>query len=321
PGAVLADFLGRDLGPNNTYADRKQANPFFNIVLRDFGNTQAEEMAQLNPTFVMFWLGNNDVLGYVASGGNTPYVPANVFQQLYAASMQTISQTGADAVVYNIPNVTTIPYVFLVNSTLLQNGTITINQSNDYALVTPQGNVPIWVQQTDPNNPGVVQDTVMMKAPNPSIGQPGGFFLLPAQSQLSGMFANGVGLSPANPIPHALVLDNGETTRAIQLVNQYNQTIANIAGSNGFPVVDINSAFSQIFQNFQQSGGTQGITQDGITLTPVPGSLFSLDGIHPLNRGYGIVANMTIDTINNAYNANLPKINISTIPQGIPINN
>lgn len=312
PGALLADFLGQDL-PGQPYSARREANPFFNIILGQT-STQSEQMAQMNPSFVMFWLGNNEVLGYVTSGGNMPYVPSNSFQQLYGGSMQAIGQTGADGVLYNIPDVTTIPYVFLVNQILLQDGTITVNQNNDYALVTPQGDVPIWVQRTDPNNPGVVQDTVMMNAPNPNVGQPGAFFLYHAQSQLAQLFGNGVGTAPSNPIPHQLVLDNGETTKAIQLVGSYNQTIQNMAANSGFPVVDINSTYKNIV-------GNGGITRDGVTLTPTPGSLFSLDAVHPSNRGHGIVANMTIEAINNAYNTDIKTIDISEIPQGIPISN
>lgn len=310
PGALLADFLGEDL-PGQPYSDRRQANPFFDLILNG-ASTQLEQLSSMDPSFILFWLGNNEVLGYVTSGGNTPYVPANSFQQLYGGSMQALAQTGADAVLFNVPNVTSIPYVFLVNAALFDNGTISINQNNNWALVTPQGEVPIWVEQTDPGNPGVVQDTVMMNAP--SAQQPGGFFLLHAQAQLGELFGSGVGTTPDNPIPHNLVLDNGEATQAIQLVAQYNQVINSLAGSNDFPVVDINAAFSNIVEN-------GGITKDGITLTPTPGSLFSLDGVHPSNRGHGIVANMTIDVINDTYNANMPSIDISEIPQGIPTSN
>ena len=313
PGAILADFTGTDL-PGLPYSARQSNNPFFDIVLRDMGSTQAAQMTSLEPTFVMFWLGNNDVLGYVTSGGNTPYTPAGPqgFAGLYQASMQQISATGADAVLYNIPNVTTIPFVFLVNNLLLQEGTITVNQNNNFALVTPQGDVPIWVETTDPSNPGVVQDTTIMNAPNPGAGQPGGFFLLSARETLPQLFQNGTGLSPNNPIPHSLVLDNGETTQAVQLVNQYNQTISSLASSNGFALVDINTAFSDIIAN-------GGITVDGVSLTPTPGSLFSFDGVHPANQGHGIVANLTIEAINDTYNANLPPVDVSEIPQGIPI--
>src|SRR5699024_10734632 len=123
----------------------------------------------------------------------------NTFEALYAGSMQAIAGTGADAVLYNIPDVTSIPYVFLVNAQLMQAGTITVNQNNNYALVmpqAPQGSVPLWIETTDPLNPGAVQDTVQMSAPNPGAGQPGAFFILPAGSQLPQLLADGVGTSP-----------------------------------------------------------------------------------------------------------------------------
>ncbi len=315
PGAILADFLGQDMG-SNTYDNRKQNNPFFNIVLRGNG-TQAEQMAALQPTFVMFWLGNNDILGYVTSGGTTPYVPASNFQSLYQASMNAIAQTGADAVLYNIPDVTTIPYVFLLRSQLEQQGTIRYNQpTQTYQLQTPQGYTDIYIETANSTRVMRANDLLLLSASS--------YF----QSVQAGETAPPV--SPNSPIPNQYVLDgpissppsgNSEIVQASQVVSAYNNTIANAASNNGWALVDINSAFSQIFQNFQQSGGSQGISQNGVTLTPVPGSLFSFDGVHPGNQGHGIVANMTIEAINNTYNANLPTINISTIPQGIPVSN
>lgn len=309
PGALLADFLGEDL-PGQPYSERRSANLFFDIVLGNT-NTQAEQIAAMNPSFVMFGLGNNEVLGYVTSGGNTPYVPDDQFQQLYAGSLEAINQTGADAVLYNIPDVTSIPYVFLINAQLVQDGTIAPNQNTGfYELATPQDTVPIWVEVTDPANPGVVQDTVRMRTPIPN-QRPGGYFILPASNQLSDLLASN---SQETPIPHSLVLDNGEASQAQQLVNSYNQSITGLAAVDGYPVVDINGVFADIVENGS-------ITRDGVTLTPTPGSLFSFDGVHPTNRGHGIIANMTIDVLNNAYNASLPNIDISEIPQGIPTSN
>jgi len=317
PGAILADFLGQDLSASNTYAARKQANPFFDIVLRNFGETQAEEMAALNPTFVMFWLGNNDILGYVTSGGTTAYVPPANFQQLYDASMNAIAQTNADAVLYNIPDVTTIPYVFLLRSQLEQQGVISYNSTTQtYQLNTQQGPLTIYIETSDGTREMRANDLLLLTASS--------YF----QSVQAGETPPPV--SPNSPIPNNLVLDgpitsppdgSSEIAQASGVVNAYNNTIANAASSNGWALVDINAAFSQIFQNFQQSGGSEGITQNGVTLTPVPGSLFSFDGIHPANRGHGVVANLTINAINSTYNANLKNLDISTIPQGFPVNN
>lgn len=311
PGSILADFTGQDL-PGAPYSARRSENPFFDVVLRDLGNTQAEQLGSLEPTFVTFWQGNNDVLGYVTSGGHTAYTPPANFTALYQASAGQIAATGADAVLYNIPNVTAIPYVFLVNQTLLSDGTITVNQQGHFALVTQQGNVPLWVQTTDPNNPGAVQDTVQMEAPDPGAGQPGSFFLLPARSELSQLFSEGIGLSPGNPIPSMLVLDEGETLQALTLVGAYNVAIQAAAAANNFPIVDVNTLFDQIIADGS-------ITRNGLTLRPVPGELFSFDGVHPGNRGHAILANETIEVINNNYGTNVQTIDISTIPQGIPV--
>jgi lysophospholipase L1-like esterase len=317
PGALLADFLGQDLSASNTYEARKDANPFFDIVLRDFGETQAQTMAQLEPTFVMFWLGNNDILGYVTSGGTKPYVPPANFRSLYTASVNTIAQTGAKAVLYNIPDVTSIPYVFLLRSQLEQQGLISFDQGTQtYQMITPQGAMTIYIETAN--------GTREMRAND--------FLLLSGTSYFADVQSGSTPppVSPNSPIPNEYVLDgpissppsgNSEVVQASTVVSNYNSFIANAANSNGWALVDINSAFVQIFQNFRQSGGTAGITQNGVTLTPVPGSLFSFDGIHPANRGHGIVANMTIEAINSTYNADLPNIDISTIPQGFPVNN
>lgn len=313
PGAILADFTGTDL-PGLPYSDRQDNNPFFDVILRDFGNTQAEQMAAQEPTFVTFWQGNNDVLGYVTSGGHTAYTPSGPqgFAGLYQASVDAIAATGAEAVVYNIPDVTSIPFVFIVNQTLLQDGTITVNNNGNYALITPQGPVPLWIQRTDPSDPGAIQDTVRMSAPNPSMGNPGSFFLLSARSELPGLLAQGVGLSEDNPIPSPLVLDDGETAQALSLINDYNNTIDALAAGNGFPVVNVNEIFNQIIAN-------GGISSDGVDLAPIPGSLFSFDGVHPTNRGHGIITNATIEVINNAYGTNLSLVDISEIPLGFPV--
>lgn len=50
------------------------------------------------------------------------------------------------------------------------------------------------------------------------------------------------------------------------------------------------------------------------TITSVYGSGggFSLDGVHPTARGYAVVANGIIDTINTAFNATIPKVDPGT---------
>lgn len=309
PGTVLADFLGQDL-PGASYSDRQQNNPFFEIVLRDLGNTQAEQLQALEPTFVLFWLGNNDILGYVTSGGTQPYLPPEEFQNLYQASIQTIAQTEADAVLYNIPDVTSIPYVFFLRAQLEQQEAITFDETTQtYQLVTPQGNLPIHIETGS----------------GPRVMRQNDFLLLSASGYFSQIQAGEVSppITPDNAIPNNLVLDGpltspptggSELARANGVVQQYNTIIASASANNGYALADIHSRFGEIIAQ----GGVE-IGSD--TLRSVPGELFSFDGVHPSNQGHGIVANLTIEAINNTYNASLTDINLSTIPRGIPISN
>lgn len=323
PGAILVDYLN----PNNlgqlkeraTNPQRPDFNPFYSFVLpdgelaKDAPNIHSQVATQ-NPTFITFWLGNNDVLNYITSGGHRPFTAVNTFQNLYQSSVQTLAGTDASVVTYNLPNATSIPFVFLANATLIEDGTLNVNPQTG-VIELAQANAPIWIQRTDPNNPGAIQDTVEMRATVP--GQfPGDFFLLSAQSQLDDLFTQGVGLSPQNPIPSPLVLDSGELTQAETLVAQYNGIIEAAAGSAGFGLVDINGIFNNVIENFQSNGG--GYNADELTLQPVPGSLFSLDGVHPGNRGYAVIANETIRVMNETFGSSVDQIDISDIPEGLP---
>jgi lysophospholipase L1-like esterase len=46
---------------------------------------------------------------------------------------------------------------------------------------------------------------------------------------------------------------------------------------------------------------------------------FSLDGLHPTNTGYGIMANEFIKDINHAFQANIPLADVSDIAEHDPL--
>lgn len=117
----------------------------------------------------------------------------------------------------------------------------------------------------------------------------------------------GKGLTKSNPLPSSVVLDSIEAANVKSIVSQYNSAIATIASSKGFGFVDANALLNS---------AKTGITVNGIRFTTqyVTGGLFSLDGVHPTSRGYAIVANEFIKVINQKWGANIPLINVSTIP-------
>ena len=133
--------------------------------------------------------------------------------------------------------------------------------------------------------------------------------LLTATTEL----AAGKGTSADNPLSNGVILDEGEIANAVALVNGYNQIIAGLAAAYGYSVVDINSVFDDIAKN--------GLTMDGMQFSSqyVNGGLFSLDGVHPSNHGYALIANEFIKVINSKFGASIPLVNMGTIPASLPL--
>lgn len=93
------------------------ANPYFIRMASASNATVLGDAINQNPSFFSLWIGNNDVLGYAASGGDgsdpiTPLAgpPGAGFEQTYGAIVATLTSAGAEGVVANIPYVASIPH-------------------------------------------------------------------------------------------------------------------------------------------------------------------------------------------------------------------
>ena len=114
------------------------------------------------------------------------------------------------------------------------------------------------------------------------------------------------------PLPDAAVLSASEVLTVQAMVKSYNGVIAASASSAGATLVDINALFAGTTAN--------GITVNGIKgTTSFLGGAFSLDGIHPTNTGYAVVANAFIDTMNKAFNKTIPDVNLVPIAAADPL--
>ena len=65
--------------------------------------------ATLQPTFVLLWIGSNDVLGGALTGNPNYTVPPSAFAQVFPAIVGSMAQTGAKMLIFNIPDVTVVP--------------------------------------------------------------------------------------------------------------------------------------------------------------------------------------------------------------------
>jgi lysophospholipase L1-like esterase len=114
------------------------------------------------------------------------------------------------------------------------------------------------------------------------------------------------------PIDDAGVLTAAEAVTVQAQVTAFNQVIAAQAQAAGATLVDINALFKQLT--------TSGITINGYTGTAgFLGGFFSLDGIHPTNTGYAVVANKFIDTMNAAISTKIPDVALGPVAAADPL--
>jgi phospholipase/lecithinase/hemolysin len=92
----------------------------------------------------------------------------------------------------------------------------------------------------------------------------------------------------------------------------YNAVIAAEAAANGATLVDIYSLINDLAANGVVVGG-QKLT------TEFMGGLFSLDGIHPTNTAYAIIANEFIKTMNRSLRAGIPPVSIEQVSKTDPL--
>jgi len=108
------------------------------------------------------------------------------------------------------------------------------------------------------------------------------------------------------PMTDSGFLSAAEAVTVQAQVTAFNQVIAQQAQAAGATLVDINALFTQV--------STSGLPINGFTGTAnFLGGFFALDGIHPTNTGYAVVANKFIDTMNAAFSSKVPDVALGPI--------
>lgn len=114
------------------------------------------------------------------------------------------------------------------------------------------------------------------------------------------------------PLPSTDVLRAPQVLETRAIIDGYNLIIAIEAFEHGTVVVDIHSLTDQI--------RAQGVEANGHHLTNAfLGGLFSLDGVHPTNTGYAVIANKFITTLNQTRGTSIPLVNINKVASTDPL--
>jgi len=314
PGIPLAGFMDE----TGTY----QSPPLGrDAILRwtsgPFPKSVYKQAIALSPDLMTFWLGANDVLGYATTGGTSPAAPTPTatFAALYTQALAGIraSLPNVKLVVGNIPDVKAIPFFNTVGPKIA--ATIGALGLKLYYQKAGESGVATGQTSLTEANPPLVTLVGMTYAPY--LGQPTGLFYRANGIPYAAVKALGIdttkpfGFHPQNPWPNALILDADEQTNCTNAIAAFNATIATVAAANGAAVVD----FFDFFNNVGKNGYS--VAGETYSTAYITGALFSLDGVHPSSRGYGVVANEYIKVMNSKFGMSIPLVDISQIP-GIP---
>ena len=256
--------------------------------------TQLQQVIDANPTVVFVWIGNNDAL--IADFAGTPAVMTSQadFNTQFTSLMNSLSsKTSAKLLVANIPDVSSVPYLFPAPVILAQ-----------VQAVLAANNVTIDIPTL----------SLMM-----GIG-PGDYVNLEqgVQTEVPAFLAS----FPAGaPLSDQAVLSAAEVAEVQANVDGYNAIIAAQVAAAGGTLVDTHALFAAIGDcRIPGFPCATGVTINGYQATNAfLGGLFSLDGIHPTNTGYALIANAFIDTMNASLGTSVADVDVSAVAAADPL--
>lgn len=283
-----------------------------------------ERVATLKPTFFTNALGNNDVLRYATSGGTgTPLTTEADFRTKYNQLIDALTATGAKGLVTTIPNVTSLPqFTTVPTASVIAQINATPIPAPLVSLIAAQLGLPAGSPLPTGTRFALYVRTGAA-ATDVRLATPADLLLLTASGFINSapvapnVFPGGIGLEipgapaaiatalarSANAVPNSLVLDPTEAANVATRTRELNAVIVASAQRKGLAVFDGNSYFDRVARN--------GVISNGVSNNAnfVTGNFTSLDGVHPTPRGYALIANEMIRTINQQYGASVPTLN------------
>lgn len=279
PGAVLLDLVDTTHYHTTAPPVNRTNFTYFNIIQRARGSLLSQALSR-GPSLISLEYGANEVLGPTTAGAAPSAATGTAYAQLMTLSLNAIHATlpNTRVAVFNVPEVTSIPYF-----TTFPAFTVSTTTGLPLPLVGASGPLQL-----------------------------GDLVLLPA----GGLIATGTGIpaggynyvNPAagsnnQPLPESLILRASEAAAAQTEIAKMNAVVDSVALRPFVTRVDIHDFFADIAANGYTLGGTT-YTTDFIT-----GGLFGLDGVHPNDFGYALMANRLIDAVNARFGSAIPRVN------------
>jgi hypothetical protein len=290
PFATTLDLVSNSI---NTYP-LLNTNPFYYRMSSQISvSTPLGDAVATNASFFNAWIGMEDIFEYARRGGEETTIASSAQFSIYLDSiLSALTANGAKGAIANIPDFREFPYYTLVpwnGADLTQEKADSLNDI--YVSTLPH------IHFHEGSNGFMIND----------VNHPTGYRQIRRNEYitlsvpLDSMKCNFMGIL-FEVLPDRYVLDSTEVSFIDQMVAEYNSVIAIKAAQYGLAHVDMHSYFRSV---------NAGIKWDGVDFneTFVSGGFYSLDGYHPNQKGYALIANEFIIAINAKYSATIPTLN------------
>ena len=289
---AYSQFAGKSYPAGNVFYHRMASD----TGVTGLSSTVLSDAQYLNPTFVMIWIGSSDVYNYAFSGGagevggltTFDITPVDTFQAAINYIFNGLTGANQKGIVVNIPDLQDVPYF----NTLPYNGLkLTAQQAIDLNAVSPAG-----INFSEGNNALVIAEPAGGVIRQIKRGE----YILNCINADS--ISCGAWGTPQKPIPAQYVLDSTEVSKINNRISIFNSDLRTAANTKGLAFFDFNRFMSSLKSGYSFSGVSA-------TSNMFYGGAISLDGFHLTPRGYALVANDCIKSINAKYKSNLPLVN------------
>jgi hypothetical protein len=272
PGAFMVDLLDSTFYGTNSY---------FAFIQRGRGTILSQALS-LAPSIMSLEYGSNEILLPALLFGVAPDPSTGAtYAQLMTIALNTIHTAlpGTRVAVFNVPDVTSIPFF-----TTFPPFTVNVATGAPLPLIGESG-------------PLQLGDLVLLSPTADSLAlgtgiPPGGFnYVYPPAG------------SNGRPLPESLILRASEVADTRTQIDKINTVVDSVSTRPFTTRVDFAGLLADIAANGVQIG-TNHYTSEFIT-----GGLFGLDGVHPSDLGYALMANRMIDAVNTRFGSAIPQVN------------
>jgi len=360
PGAKLIHAGVANYGLGNPFYGRFASNPAAKALITDAAEKGGSFFVFYFGNFDFLNYATSGAVANANGVGNSDMTPLATFQGVYGATLSgMLAVPNSKGVVATLPDLTSLPFFTTVlwnqiefkstNCTdaatlaalngptgfggynaaldgLALAGAITTAEAAKRKVVYAYGKNGILIKDET-----LADLTALLSGINPALA-PYGQVRQANATDIITLAAGGVlGTCPAPPasplfvtgvsapLDDAYVLLPTESAEIQARITAFNDAIkaAATATAGRVAVADINATYKALL-------ASKVYVSDGVTITPTfapPAGMFSEDGIHPNSRGAAFTANIFIDAINAAFNANIPKASLASYSAtGLPVN-